>query len=174
MSLNNTSGYTANIVLQKSIDRKYFLGQTESLTLSSTTNAYAELFNPSNSGVNLHVNVWTSSNTTTDGTTNYVARVYFGGETTDTKTESTLVTSPNLTTPVNTPKVKLNYVSNTTSLPSAGIQAFTRRVPSVTTIVADEDGKFILPPGKAFVISLTNATATASCRVAFGWWEEPI
>lgn len=165
---------TSNISLQKSIDQKYFIGQTESLTLSTTTNGYAELFNPSDSGINVHVNVWTVSNTTASETTNFVARMYFGGETTDVKTESTLVTSTNLTTPVSIPKAKIRYVSNTASFPSAGLQAFTRRIPGIATIVDVEDGKFIIPPGKAFSISLTNGTASANCRVAFGWWEKTV
>lgn len=48
--------------LQKSIDKKYFLGQTEDLTITASANSYAELRNPVDSGVIVHMNVWTTSN----------------------------------------------------------------------------------------------------------------
>lgn len=162
----------ANTPLRKSIEKKYFLGQSESLSLSGATNGYAEIYNPPDSGVNLHLAVWTVSNTTTDAAVNFVARAYFGAEIADAKTESALFTCVNLIAPVPVPKAKIRYVSGTASTPSAGLEGYTRRIPGVSTIVSDESGKFIIPPGKAFALAVTAATAAATCRVAFGWWEE--
>ena len=54
--------------------------------------------------------------------------------------------------PLPSPRVKLQYATN-------------------------EEGKFIFPPGGSFLIFLSNPetpTSSASGRVAFGWWEEPI
>lgn len=45
------------------------------------------------------------------------------------------------------------------------------------TLVDDEQGKFIFPPGGSFLIFLSNPEVPdvlASGRIAFGWWEEPI
>lgn len=66
---------------------------------------------------------------------------------------------------------------NGTGEPSGGIKAFVRRGQPETTLVDDEQGKFIFPPCGSWLIFLSNPetpTQTASGRIAFGWWEEPI
>jgi hypothetical protein len=58
-----------------------------------------------------------------------------------------------------------------------GIKAFVRRGLPETTLVDDEQGKFIFPPGGSFLVFLSNPETpelAASGRIAFGWWEEPI
>lgn len=88
-------------------------------------------------------------------------------------TKSTNVTSTNLINPVPVAKAEIRYISETVE-DSTGIKAFTRRVPQESTVVSEEDGKFIIPPGKAVGLYLHNTTASGVCRVALGWWEEPI
>ena len=88
-------------------------------------------------------------------------------------TQSTRITSTNLIEPVPIAKAEIRYISETAE-DSTGVRAFTRRVPQESTVVSDEDGKFIIPPGKAIGFYLHQTTASGACRVALGWWEEPI
>lgn len=79
--------------------------------------------------------------------------------------------------PLPSPRVKLQYATNVEGDPTGGIKAFVRRGQPESTLVDDEEGKFIFPPGGSFLIFLSNPeipTSSASGRVAFGWWEEPI
>ncbi len=74
-------------------------------------------------------------------------------------------------------KIKLQYAINVTGEPTGGVKAFVRRGQPETTLVDDEQGKFIFPPGGSFLIFLSNPETPdveASGRVAFGWWQEPI
>jgi len=71
----------------------------------------------------------------------------------------------------------LQYDKNVIGEPTGGIKAFVRRGQPETTLVDDEQGKFIFPPGGSFLIFLSNPetpTLEAAGRIAFGWWEEPI
>jgi len=47
------------INLAKSLEGKYFVGYADELTFGIGTSAWARLYNPPCSGVNLHVTVWT-------------------------------------------------------------------------------------------------------------------
>jgi hypothetical protein len=79
--------------------------------------------------------------------------------------------------PLPKPKVKIQYANNVTGEPQDGIKAFVRRGLPETTLVDDEQGKFIFPPGGSFLIFLSTPEAPAAeagGRVAFGWWEEPV
>lgn len=51
--------------------------------------------------------------------------------------------------------------------------AFRRIVPTQSTLVSDEDGKFIFPPGGSFVIFLIPPNnEIIQAEVAFGWFEK--
>lgn len=47
------------IELYKSLRGEYFIAYADNLTFRSGTSAWARLYNPPNSHVNLHINVWT-------------------------------------------------------------------------------------------------------------------
>lgn len=53
--------YTVSVPinLAKSLEGKYFVGYADNLTFGKGTSAWGRLYNPPNSGVNLHVTVWT-------------------------------------------------------------------------------------------------------------------
>jgi len=58
-----------------------------------------------------------------------------------------------------------------------GIKAFIWWGQPETTIVDDEQGKFVFPPGGSFLIFLynpENPELTTRGRIAFGCWEESI
>ncbi|MGB4439635.1 MAG: DUF6143 family protein [Sedimentibacter sp.] len=164
------------INLAKSLEGKYFIGYADSLPFGEGTNAWARLYNPTDSGVNLHVTVWTVSDVTE---TSYTAQVWFNSN-----PPPGIIEESNLVTPSNTalcplpqPRIKLQYAISAKGLPSGGIKAFIRRAQPDATLVSDEEGKFIFPPGGSFMIFLQNPQTPAkfvSGSIAFGWWEEPI
>lgn len=177
-SINKPSlDYTVSvpIYLAKSLEGKYFIGSADNLTFGKNTGAWARLYNPIHSGVNLYVAVWTATNA---AKAPFNVQVWFNNNTPEMLHEFAQVTSANQALcPIPHPKVKLQYASNAKGIPSGSIKIYSRIVPPETTIADDEDGKFIFPPGGSFLISLSYlniADAAASGRVAFGWWEEPI
>jgi hypothetical protein len=95
-----------------------------------------------------------------------------------TPTASDLVTTSNYTIhPTPKPKVLLLRADRVYGEPQGGVKAFVRRGEAESTITAEEDGKFIFPPGDSFSVFLSNPETPddrASGRVAFGWWEEPV
>ena len=163
------------INLAKSLEGKYFVGYADNLTFGNGTSAWARLYNPCCSGVMLHVTVWTVSDVSESP---FRAQFWFNTDPPGTPENSPLVTTSNLAfCPPPCPRVLLQYASNVTGDPVGGIKAFARRGQPETTLVDDEQGKFIFPPGGSFLIFLSNPespSVAASGRVAFGWWEEPI
>lgn len=163
------------INLAKSLEGKYFVGYADQLAFGNGTSAWAKLYNPSNSGVNLHVTVWTVSDISESP---FRAQIWFNTVPPGTPRESVLVTPANMALcSLPRPKINLQYASNVMGDPKGGIKAFVRRGQPETTLVDDEQGKFIFPPCGSFLIFLSNPESpelAASGRIAFGWWEEPI
>lgn len=163
------------INLAKSLEGKYFVGYADNLIFGNDRSAWARLYNPVNSGVNLHVTVWTVTDIS-EGP--FRAQIWFNTNPPGTPQESSLVTPSNLAIcPPPYPRIRLQYASNVEGNPTGGIKAFVRRGQSETTLVDDEQGKFIFPPGGSFLIFLSNPETPeieAAGRIAFGWWEEPI
>ena len=159
----------------KSVEGKYFLGQTEILTLRDAKYSWGGLINPSNSGVKLFVNVFTVTNLSTEPLT---ARIYLnsnlpGGGQTATKV------SPSNTSiqPIPQPKVNLMYEESTIVFPTEGVNVFNREIPPLSTVVGEEDGKYIFSPGGTFVLFLektSSGLAAIAAKIAFGWWEEKL
>jgi hypothetical protein len=169
--------YVADIPIElaKSLEGKYYLGYADDLTFGEATYAWARLYNPTNSGVNLHMTTWTVSDITN---VHYTAEVWFNGTPPGTPQESMMVTPANTAIrPLQLPRVKLHYGKSVKGLPSGGVRAYLRRAEPFVTLVVEELGKFIFPPGGSFMIYLSNPlepSKFASGAVAFGWWEEPI
>lgn len=163
------------INLEKSLEGKYFVGYADYLPFGEGTNAWARLYNPPNSGVNLHVVVWTVSDISQ---TSYTSQIWFNSNPPGIIEESGNVTTSNTALcPLPQPQIKLQYAISTKGLPSGGTKAFIRRAQPETTLVSDEEGKFIFPPGGSFMVFLSNPqtpTKFVSGSIAFGWYEEPI
>ncbi|SHI28412.1 DUF6143 family protein [Desulfosporosinus lacus] len=161
--------------LFKSLQGKYFVGQTESLILSNTANAWGSLVNPIGSGVNLFANVYTISNFTDRP---FLAQLWFNTDPPGTGTQSTKISPANTAlVPPPIPKVQLQFNQNVNGVPVGGINVFDRIVPPGGTLVSEEDGKLIFPPGGNLVLFLTSPGAVAvsfTAIIAFGWWEEKI
>jgi len=163
------------VSLYKSMQGRYFVGYADNLDFTVRgISAWASLYNPPRSGVNLHVNIWTAANLYTV----FRAEVWFNASMPGEPYSSQFVTTSNYTIhPAPSPKVMLLYVPRVSGDPQGGIKAFVRRGQPEDTMVAEEDGKFIFPPGDSFSVFLSNPETPderSSGRIAFGWWEEPI
>ncbi len=163
------------VELAKSLEGKYFVGVAENIEFGNATNAWARLYNPPDSGVNLFVNVWTVSDVTSSPVR---VQIYFNSTPPGLIQESFDVSPSNTAiNPLPQPKVKLEYAIATKGFPTGGVRTFGRSGPAGVTIASEENGKFIFPPGGSFLVFLGNPetpTMLASGRIAFGWWEEPI
>lgn len=173
----NTANYTVSIPisLAKSMEGKYFVGIAENLDFGNATNAWARLYNPLNSGVNLFVNTWTVSDILT---TPYRLRIWFNSTPQGLIQFSQNVTPSNLAVvPESKPRILLQYAIAVSSLPIDGTPGYVRYGLEGTTINSEEEGKFIIPPGGSFMITISNPqkpTIPATGSISFGWWEEPI
>ena len=159
--------------LYHSLQGQYFVGNTDSMTVTNGSNSWVGLVNPNDSGVNLFVNVWTVSNF---GNTQLQTQIWFDSAQPNGATKSCFVTSSNLAIrPVPRPKVEIiKAFGASVQPPSIGIKAFERVIPPGQTVAEEENGKFIIPPGGNFAIFLTPAQAAETVpnvSVAYGWWE---
>lgn len=161
--------------LYLSLQGKYFVGYADDMQFGNGKIAWAGLVNPVNSGVNLHVYVWTVTNI---GTAPLIAEIWFNTLPPGRPTRSELVSPANTALrPLPKSKIRLYEASNVTGKPKGGEKIIVRKVTPEVTIASEEEGKFIFPPGGSFIISLSNletSTQTGQGRVAFGWWEEKI
>ncbi|PYZ93020.1 hypothetical protein CR194_07420 [Salipaludibacillus keqinensis] len=163
------------IELYQSEKGRYFVGYADELDFGKGKSAWARLYNPPKSKVNLHVNVWTVSDVSES---TFRAQFWFNADPPGKPFTSKFVTSANTAIePIPKPKIKLQFSKNVTGEPTGGIKAFVRRAQPETTLVDVENGKFIFPPGGSFLVFISNPESPnikTSGRIAFGWWEEPI
>lgn len=163
------------IELYKSLRGEYFIGYADNLVFGKGTNAWARLFNPPDSGVNLHVNVWT---VTDIAESTFRAQFWFNSVPPGVPVTSQFVTPSNTAIePLPRNRIFLQYTTMVQGDPFGGIKAFVRRGQPETTLVETENGKLIFPPGGSFLVFLSNPETPeleASGRIAFGWWEERI
>lgn len=161
--------------LYHSLQGQYFVGYADNMFFEKDKNAWAALVNPRHSGVNLFVNVWTVSDLAEPPIR---MQIWFNAMLPGEPIHSELVTPANTALqPLPKPKVWLMQASNVIGDPEGGVKGFVRRTVPGETVVAEEDGKFIIPPGGNFAIFLSNtegANIPASVRAGYGWWEEPV
>lgn len=161
--------------LYLSLQGKYFVGYADELEFGNGNSAWGGLINPSSSGVNLHLYVWTVTNI---GQSPIRAQIWFNSDPPGQPTESELVTPANTALcPLPRSQIRLFKASNVIGQPKGGVKAFVRRALPEVTIAEEEVGKFIFPPGGSFIIFLSNPESPnepAAGRVAFGWYEEEI
>lgn len=169
------------ITLFESSQGEYFVGQSELLVFGQGNNAWAGLINPPNSGVNLHVNVFTITNLSEVPFTAHIwfnptlpVKPYCSGDDCINAIVSNKVSNTNFTLhPLPKSKIELQFVQNFNGSFSGGVNVFNRIVPPETTLVEEEDGKFIFPPKKSFAILLeSTGSQLLEARIAYGWWEK--
>jgi hypothetical protein len=164
--------------LYHSLQGQYFVGYADNMFFEPGKGAWAGLFNPYDSDVNLYVNVWTVTDLSDQP---IKMQIWMNAIMPGNPIESDWVTPSNLAMiPTPKPIIRILQASNVTETPSGGVKAFVRRAVPNKTIVAQEDGKFIIPPGGNFSIFVANSddskqsTGTAKVRLAYGWWEEKL
>ncbi|KMT21937.1 DUF6143 family protein [Clostridium cylindrosporum] len=129
------------ISLAKSLEGKYFVGHVENLTFGRCTGAWARLYNPKDSGVNLHVTVWTVSDLSESP---FRAGIWFNTNPPGVPYKSNFVTPANLALhPLPKSRIKLQYSKDVTGEPNGGDEAYFRIGQPGSTLVSEEDGKFI-------------------------------
>ncbi|MGE5389989.1 MAG: DUF6143 family protein [Deltaproteobacteria bacterium] len=155
----------------QSVAGKYFVGQTGKLILGEGKYSWGGLINPLDSGVKLFANVFTITNLSDEPIT---ARIWLNPDLPGEGEITTKVSPANTSIqPLPEPRVDLKYEESTTLFPIGGVNVFNREVPALSTVVGEEDGKYIFSPGGNFVLFLEKTTAgLATARLAFGWWEE--
>ena len=161
------------LALYKSMQGKYFVGLSRE-EFGRGKHAWAGLFNPPDSGVLLFVNVFTVSDVSEVPFSFQVwlnAVVQGPARLTDMQSPSNVAICP-----LPKPQVQFLFAENVDAEPLGGTLIFGRRCPAETTVVSEEDGKFILPPGGNFLINLLPPEESENKilgRIAYGWWEEP-
>ena len=160
------------VSLSKSMKGKYFVGQTETLWVGNGSNAWAGLVNPCNSGVNLYANVFTISNFSDDYLT---AEIWVNTSFPKKSCVSHKISTTNTALkPLPKNKVNIRFIESTPMIPENGVNVYERIVPPNTTLVGEEDGKFIEPPGGSYVLVIKSSSSKCDkVIVAFGWWEKP-
>ena len=159
------------VSLFESMKGKYFVGQTETLLVGNGSNAWAGLVNPCNSDVNLYTNVFTISNFSDDYLT---AEIWLNTNFPE-KGCISHNTSPSNTAfkPLPKNKVDIRFIESTNRVPEKGVNVYQRIVPPNTTLVSEEDGKFIESPGGNYVLVIKSSSSKLDkVIVAFGWWEK--
>ena len=157
--------------LCESIQGRYFLGQTNVLSFGDGRNAWGGLFNPIDSQVKLFVNIFTITNISG---TDFLAEIWVNSQMPGKGTASNMVMPSNMTlSMIPRPVVELNFAQEIADVPNDGVNPFGRVIPAITTVVAEKDGRFIIPSGGSFAIFLVGQEISClQARIAFGWWEE--
>lgn len=160
------------VSLYNSIRGRYFVGQTDTLTVGNGLVAWASLVNPRNSRVNLFANVFTVSNFSNES---LLAQIWLNTDLPDQRIISQKVSPTNTAIrPLPRNKVNIEFVPSTLIVPTSGINVYERIVPPKATLVSEEDGKFIEPPrGNYTLVIRSLGTGRSEVVVALGWWEKP-
>lgn len=161
------------VSLYESMKGKYFVGQTETLWVGNESNAWAGLANPRNSDVNLYANVFTISNLSNDYLT---AQIWLNTSFPEKACTSHKVSPTNTALkPLPKNRVNIRFIESTAMVPKDGVNVYERIVPPNTTLVGEEDGKFIEAPGGSYTLIIKSSSLKLNkVIVAFGWWEKPI
>jgi hypothetical protein len=161
------------IALYESVKGRYFIGQTEAMWVSNTSNAWAGLFNPADSKTELYANVITISNFSNE---NIVAEIWFNTNFNEEGKVSKKVSPSNTALqPKPNNKIEIRYVQSTEDTPQGGINVFDRIVTPNGTLVSEDDGKLIFPPNGNYTVFIKSSSPNPSkVIVACGWWEKKL
>ncbi len=160
--------------LYQSEKGRYFVGSANYLDFPGDTAAWACLCNPRGSDTDLHLTVWTVSCLNSA----FEAQLWFNAKMPGTPQFSENVTATNFAqTPLSRPCTRLCYASGVCGAPQGGVMAYLRYGTAQNTVVSEEDGKYILPPGGSccvFVRQTGEPSDDARVSLAFGWYEVPV
>lgn len=157
----------------ESMKGRYFIGQSNLLTIEPYKYVWGALYNPKNSGVNLYVSVVTVTNTSD---VSIKSRIYMNPHLSRNYDIVKAITPANLAIcPPPKPEVCFLVGSFCNIENIGGVKAFTRIVPANSTLANEKDGKIIIPPGKNIMMLLVPpGDEIVEADIAYGWWEKPI
>lgn len=161
--------------LYKSIQGKLFTGYIDELRFGKGTDAWAGIFNPPDSGVDIFI--WTFRIVDVLQSS-YRIQIWFNARYPGVPEISPFVSPTNIAiTPLPVPRSQIRYANQAKGSPVGGVKAFVRRGEPNVNIFSVEEGKFIMPPGGNFTIVLSNPETPdveATGKIFYMWWEEPI
>lgn len=152
---------------------KYYMGQTEKITVGEGAQGIASLSNPVRSGVHLFVNQWMITNPSPLA----IETHFLFGKTASVTgtTTSRHVTSGYVQLPAcPAAQGKILYGSSTSESFPDSIHAYTRIIPPYSTVEANPAGQWILGPGMALIIRVPDTEENASFYFSVDWWEQPV
>lgn len=157
-----------------SMQGKYFLGQTELLTLGQGSHAWGQLYNPPCSDVKFYVSFVSISNFSDHPIT---AEIWFNANPLEMGVYSSSVSPANTSlSPLPKNQVKIKSGQFVCDYPTGGVNVYDRIVPPQSTLAMDKDGKFIFGSPGNYTVFLKSPSChmLAEARIAFGWWEDKV
>ena len=156
----------------KSMQGKYFLGETDQLSPNDSNRTWGGLINPHHSSVNLYLDIFVLSNLSDD---KLVSQICFCCSLPTHGKQSHEVSTANLTLhPKPMPQGQVQFGSQLDTSALSAVPVSTRVVPSYSSISSEKAGHWIIGPGQAILFTLTSSMNHPSPAViSVGWWEEP-
>ena len=72
-------------------------------------------------------------------------------------------------------KIELQYVQSVGGFPTSGVNVLDTLVGPEGTLVSEDEGKWIIPPGGKFIVFLESlGVELMKTLIAFCWWQEKI
>lgn len=157
----------------KSLQGKYFMGETDQLQPTDSNRVWAALVNPPHSGVNLFFDVYVISNLSHEP---LVSQICFCNGLPTRGMMSHEVSATNLTIhPRPAPCGQVQFGSELDPKTLGAVPVSTRVIPGYSSITSEKDGRWIFGPGQSLLFTLTGPMyRSAPAVVSFGWWEEPV
>ncbi|QRG68740.1 DUF6143 family protein [Brevibacillus choshinensis] len=151
---------------------KYFLGQTEKVTVGPGGQGFGALSNPVRSGALLYVQDWHVTNLSEHP---LEVQFWFGKTESIAGASSAAITSGFAQLSSCPPSQgKLLFSQSESDLPRGGTIATTRIVPPLSTVGAQIDGQWILGPGMSLMAHVPASEKNAVFLFSMGWWEQPV
>jgi hypothetical protein len=154
--------------LYQSIKGNYYVGQTPSLKLGKK-GVYAAINNCSEHSRNLFVNVFTITNFSSEP---ILAQIWLRAKSRFLGKESKNIANTNGNQPQLNGHSRIIYSEQSGHM-TKGTNVFDRIVPPYSTVVAEEDGKYIIPPKELFIVTLhtlDDFLESTNAAIAFGWY----
>lgn len=156
----------------KSLQGKYFLGETDQLQATDEGRVWAALVNPHHSGVVLYFDVYVVSNLSHEP---IVSQICFCGSSPSYGMLSHEVSPANLSYhPKPVPRGQVQFGSMLDPAHLVAVPVSTRVIPSYSSVTSEKHGHWMIGPGQSIVFTITGPMDRAApAVVSFGWWEEP-
>lgn len=153
---------------------KYFIGQSNLITLGDCFFAWGALINPMESNVDIYLNAFRVTNFSDQifNTEIWLGCQVFG----KVKVSKDVAPGNQAILPVPKPKGEIQNANFVHHTPTTGSYISTRRIESGGMLLAEDfQGSIIIPPGSSvFLFFPSLGKIQIQLKVGFGWWEEEI